>query len=51
LADDQIGWKDLSAPLAAIEDARKLFLNIGSCSIEEPLSDLDAAGLIPSGSA
>jgi hypothetical protein len=50
LADDQIGWKDLSAPLAAIEDARKLFLNIGSCSIEEPLSDLDAAGLIPSGS-
>lgn len=47
ISDDQVGWQDLVAPLDSIVEMRSIFLNIGSCSIEEPLADLRENELIP----
>jgi len=46
---DRIRWRDASLTLEDIEDSRELFWSIGSCSVEEPLNDLDALGLITGG--
>lgn len=38
-------WNNLESELEAIDDFRELFSAIGSCSIEDPLSDLRSLGL------
>lgn len=40
--DDQLGWRDLTAPLAVIHSVRKRrLMSIGSCSIDEPVEGLE----------
>jgi hypothetical protein len=39
--DRGIDWKDHQAGLATIEEARLFFNSIGSCSIDEPLRELE----------
>lgn len=43
---DTVTWKGHKASLENIENARTLFLSYGSCSVAEPLQDLDALGLL-----
>lgn len=44
--DTQIHFGNWEADLEDVEDARSLFLGIGSCSIEEPMQDLRALNLL-----
>jgi len=45
LGADRIRWRDIDVPLAAIERARADFArSFGSCSFDEPVSDLNALG-------
>lgn len=44
--DTQLRFGDWEADLEDIEDARSLFLGIGSCSVEEPIQDLRALNLL-----
>lgn len=40
-------WRDLSAPVAAVDEARRtLAISYGSCSFDEPREDLAALGLM-----
>lgn len=45
-ADNQIRFGNWEADIEEIEDARSLFLGIGSCSVEEPIQDLKALNLL-----
>jgi hypothetical protein len=48
LRADRIRWRDRDVPLGAIERARADFArSFGSCSFDEPVSDLNALGWIP----
>ncbi len=47
--DKGLSWRDNSLSIDEIDDARELLWSIGSCSVEEALSDLDALGLIAGG--
>jgi hypothetical protein len=48
LRADRIRWRDIDVPLGAIERARADFArSFGSCSFDEPVSDLNALGWIP----
>jgi len=48
LGADRIRWRDIDVPLAALERARADFArSFGSCSFDEPVSDLNALGWIP----
>lgn len=40
-----LGWRDFEASLEEIDDFRGLFSSFGSCSVSEPLDDLQALGL------
>ena len=44
---DGLRWRDWHVPAPAIADARELVTSFGSCSFDEPLDDLRAAGLLP----
>jgi len=44
--DDSLQYKDQRADLDAIDDARALFAGIGSCSVAEPLQDLNELKLV-----
>jgi hypothetical protein len=39
-------WRDQKGGLGDVEAARELFVGFGSCSVEEPLQDLEAMGLL-----
>jgi hypothetical protein len=39
-------WRDMEARLDDVEAARELFVGFGSCSVREPLDDLEAMGLL-----
>jgi len=43
---DAVTWRDWEAGLEAIEDARGLFISYGSCSVREPVEDLQALNLL-----
>ena len=43
--DEGLKFREWTADLDDIDSARDLFIGFGSCSIEEPLSDLKALGL------
>jgi len=45
-SESDVGWRELSAGLESIEDMRSLFAGFGSCSIAEPLEDIEALGLL-----
>jgi hypothetical protein len=47
-SDDGLRYNGLHATLDEIDEFRDLFRSIGSCSVEEPLQDLAAIGLITS---
>lgn len=40
--DTEVAFRDYAANLEQIDEARDLFIGIGSCSVEEPISDLRA---------
>jgi len=46
LEHDSVGWTEWDASIEDIEDYRCVFTSIGSCSIEEPLSDLENLNLL-----
>jgi hypothetical protein len=43
---DAVTWGEWEAGLEAIEDARGLFVSYGSCSVREPVEDLQALSLL-----
>jgi len=43
---DVIAWRDMECSLEGVEDMRGLFGSYGSCSVREPLRDLEEMGLI-----
>ena len=43
--DQRVAWQGHEADLHAITEARRRLVAFGSCSVEEPLEDLAAAGL------
>lgn len=43
---DEVGWGDLDAGLDAIEDMRGIFISYGSCSVREPVQELQALKLL-----
>lgn len=46
--EDTFAWKDISADVVAIENARATaILSYGSCSFDEPREDLQALGILP----
>ena len=48
LLPDRIRWRGIDVPLGAIERARADFArSFGSCSFDEPVSDLNALGWVP----
>jgi len=47
--ETRLKWRDSSISIEDIEDSREMFWSIGSCSVEEAISDLDALGLIAGG--
>lgn len=47
--DRALGWRDFEATLDEIDGFRGLFSSIGSCSIEEPLSDMQVLSLVGAG--
>jgi hypothetical protein len=50
LSSDRYRWQGVSVGPDEIDDARRdLFVAYGSCSIEEPVEDLVALGVLPSG--
>lgn len=42
--EDCLEWRDLSASLAQIQEARRFAVSFGSCSVDEPLDDLAMLG-------
>lgn len=46
---NRLAWHGRTADMEAIEEARGLFVSIGSCSVDEPLRDLAKAGLTKGG--
>jgi len=46
VTDEFLRWNGLTASTASIEEARELFLSIGSCSVAEPLEELGRLGWI-----
>lgn len=44
--DRGVSWRGREASLDDIEEARSLFVAFGSCSVEEPMEELAALGLI-----
>ena len=44
--EDGVNWRDYDVSLSAVEEARELFVSFGSCSVEEPLSDLEKIGFL-----
>jgi len=47
--EKKLTWRGLSLSMEDIEDTRDLLWSIGSCSVEEAMSDLDALGLVAGG--
>jgi hypothetical protein len=47
--DDEISYKDMKASLDDAVEARELFVSYGSCSIDEPIEDLQKMGLLEEG--
>jgi hypothetical protein len=45
-SNEGLRWRHHEAGLAQIEEARDRFLGFGSCSVEEPLSELESEGLL-----
>lgn len=45
-SDFEIAWNEFDIGIDAIDEFRELFGSIGSCSIDEPVQDLTALGLI-----
>ena len=44
--ESETRWRDMTASLEDIEQARELFVSYGSCSVEEPIEDLQKLGLL-----
>jgi hypothetical protein len=45
--EEGLTWREMRVPLAAISAARReLILSFGSCSVDEPLEDLKALGML-----
>jgi hypothetical protein len=44
--DTGVSWRGREASLEDIEEARSLFVSFGSCSVEEPMQELEALGLV-----
>ena len=45
-SDEGLRWRHHEATIGDIEEARDRFLGFGSCSVEEPLAELQSEGLI-----
>jgi hypothetical protein len=46
-SDEQVAWRDVSLPVAALAQVREFFAtSYGSCSFDEPRDDLRAIGLL-----
>lgn len=46
-SDEQVAWRDVSLPVAALAQVRESFAtSYGSCSFDEPRDDLKALGLL-----
>jgi hypothetical protein len=44
--EDSVSWKKYQANMEAVESVRGIFVSYGSCSVEEPLEDLEEMGLL-----
>ena len=48
--EDSLAWRDRKVSVAEVRAARERFVHsFGSCSVDEPIGDLRAGGLLPAG--
>ena len=48
--EDSLAWRDRKVSVAEVRAARERFVHsFGSCSVDEPIADLRAGGLLPAG--